>query len=166
MARKKKSAAKKTRRNGRGRRMLGGVSGTALQATTGAVAYLGHYALNSRVDILQRNWWATPAIMGVAGHLMKRRPRLAPAGYALIGAAGYAMGLGYSASRAAAQTAQQQQAPAEAGALVNPRDTGALIQRDYDTGVAGYLDDADNPTSAFYRDGSRDGSGVAEAMGL
>jgi hypothetical protein len=75
------------------------------------------------------------------------------------------MGLGYSASRAAAQT-QQQQAPAEAGALVRPGDTGALIQKDYDTGVAGYLDDSDNPTSAFYRDGTRDGSGVAEAMGL
>ncbi len=154
----KKMEAMKRRARSAGRRVVGGVRGSALQAAAGAVAYLGHYAVNSRVAVLQANWWATPAIMGVAGHVLKKRRKLSSIGDAMLGAAGYAMALGYSASRSAA-------AAAETGALVSPADTGAMYG-EYDTGVAGYLDDSTNPTSAFYDDGSRYGSDVSEAMGL
>jgi len=162
-------AAKKRAKSGSSKRRRSGatavtIRGSALDLATGAVGYLGHYAVASRIPAIATNWWAAPLAMGVVGHMLKRRRgRIGNVGIATIGAAGYAFALGLQTSRAAARATPP---PSDAGALVNA-DTGALVD-DYASGVAGYLDDAQNPTSSFFagEPGEADDAAVESAMNL
>lgn len=144
-----------------------GGKGSATQAVIGGLCAMGINALYPRVRFLQETWWATPVLLGIGGHVVRKKKPGKGYGEAMLGAAGYAFGLGYQArQQAASQQSAPQAAPAETGALMSGRDTGALYE--YDTGLAGYLDDTKDATSSYYVD---PGSMVAEevvseAMGL
>lgn len=160
----KRRFAKAKRYLARARGAASGGKASAIQAAVGGVCAIGVNALYPKVKFLQETWWATPALLGVAGHIVRKKKPGRGYGEAILGAAGYAFGSAYQARN---QTQAQPTAPAETGALVTQRDTGALME--YDTGIAGYLDDAMDPTSAFYVEPGTvpaDESSVAEAMGL
>jgi hypothetical protein len=130
---------------------------------------MAHYFASQKVDFVAQKYWAGPALMAVAGHVLKKKRPGKGYGDALLGAAGYAAAQGYNAQRAAQAAGAAPAATAETGALLSASDVGALINQQYDTGVAGYLNDARNPTSSFYEE--PDGVpasdyAVAEAMGL
>jgi hypothetical protein len=129
---------------------MSGIKGAALQAATGAVANLGHTALATRVPFVAQNWWSGPAGLAVLGVLMKRRPRLRGLGDAMLGAAGYAGAMGYTASRMGA----------EAGALYEP-ETGMLVGGNYPP-----LADSQNPTSSHYVPEGTPAGDVSSAMVL
>ena len=142
-----------------------GSKGSAIQAVVGGIAGMGMGAIYPKVKFLQENWYAGPVVLGVVGHMVRRKKPGRGYGEAILGAAGYAMAMGYSMQQ---QAKQQSSAPAEAGALLPAGgETGALVE--YDTGIAGYLDDAQNPTSSFYIEPGTvpaDDEAISEAMGL
>lgn len=144
-----------------------GAKGSAIQAVVGGIAGMGIGAIYPKVKFLQENWYAGPVVLGVVGHMVRRKKPGRGYGEAILGAAGYAMAMGYSLKQQA-EAQKQQTAPAEAGALLPAGgDAGALVE--YDTGIAGYLDDARNPTSSFYVEPGTvpaEDEAISEAMGL
>lgn len=91
-----------------GRRAAAGARGTLIGAASGAAAFFAHKAASDRIDFVRDNWWVGPAVLAVGGHMLKQKPRTATIGVALVGAAGYAGGLGYSMNRAVKQQAEAQ----------------------------------------------------------
>lgn len=118
-------------------KMLSGVTKglpqSGLQGGAGVGVFYIHRMLTSKVAFLQNNPLAAPLGMLVLGHVLKKRPKLAAAGAAIIGAAGYA-GAQVFEVRKSMQT-QQAAAPAQTagfedddtGALLNANDIGALL---------------------------------------
>lgn len=71
----------------RGGSMARGLKGSAMAAVGGAgAALVDTYGL-TKIDFVQKNWWARPLIYAVGGHLVKRKWN--DVGAALIGIAGY-----------------------------------------------------------------------------
>jgi hypothetical protein len=167
----KKSTLMRARKIGRyGRSAMGGAKGSAIQAVVGGVGYAAHYLGSQKVDFIAQKYWSGPVVIAVVGHVLKKKRPGKGYGDALLGAAGYALAQGYNAQRASAAASGTAPATAaETGALLSASDVGALINREYDTGVAGYLNDARNPTSSFYVESDNmpaSEDAVAEAMGL
>jgi hypothetical protein len=152
----------------RARSAAAGTKSSLVQGLVGGVAGMGMGMVYPKVEFFQKNWYAGPAVLGVIGHMVRRKKPGRGYGEAILGAAGYAMAMGYSLKQQAEAQQKQQAAPAEAGALLPAGgDAGALVE--YDTGIAGYLDDARNPTSSFYIEPGTvpaDDEAISEAMGL
>ncbi|OFW65960.1 MAG: hypothetical protein A2Y74_05355 [Actinobacteria bacterium RBG_13_63_9] len=168
---KKSTLARARKAGGYAKRGLGGAKASAIQGLVGAIGYAGHYFGSQKVDFVREKYWAGPVAIAVVGHIVKKKRPGKGYGDALLGAAGYAFAQAYNAHRQSQQASNADTAPpaAETGAMLRAGDVGALIDREYDTGVAGYLDDTRNPTSSFYRDlGTEPASdeAIAEAMGL
>jgi hypothetical protein len=147
--------------------------GSLIPAVVGAIGYGAHYVGSQKIEFVRDKYWAGPVAMAVVGHIVKKKRPGKGYGEALLGAAGYAFAQAYNADQQSRRATNADTAPppaaAETGALLSARDVGALIDREYDTGVAGYLDDARNPTSSFYVPAGTMGAeddAVAEAMGL
>jgi len=165
---KQSTLARARRAGGYAKRGLAGAKGSAVQAVVGAVGYAGHYFGAQKIEFIANKYWAGPVALAVVGHIVKKKRPGKGYGDALLGAAGYAMAQGYNANRQSQQASNNVPQP-ETGALLGASDVGALINREYDTGIAGYLNDARNPTSSFYvESGTQPASdeAVAEAMGL
>lgn len=163
----KKNIMKRIARRGRG--AVGGAKGSAIQGAVGVASYALHSIAAKHSEFVSSKYWVGPIALALVGHTLNRKRPGKGYGTAMLGAAGYAMALGYQQTKATAQTQ-----PAETGAVVQPlesvrRDVGSLIDSDYDTGMAGYLDSTMDPTSSYYaRQGTvaGDDSSIADAMGL
>lgn len=158
MARRRRRSVK-TRVRRVGRAVGRGVKGSVLQLAAGAVGQLGSTAAAGRVGFLASNWWASPALVAVLGHLAKRRRKLAGIGDALLGAAGFQAAQQYQMNSGMVAQA------AETGALYPGYETGALINPH----MAGYLNDQADPTSSHYAGAepeAEQAADVSEAQGL
>lgn len=70
------------------RRFLKGAGGSVIGAGVGAATSFASSMASARVDFLKagNNWWATPAVLVLIGHFLKKKnPAL---GYGILGAAG------------------------------------------------------------------------------
>lgn len=79
---------------------------TATAGGVGGAAYYGAKAVGQKVQFLNENWWATPAVMLIGGHMLQRKH--AVAGHALAGAAGFYAAMAYDLKQQAAKAQQQQ----------------------------------------------------------
>lgn len=110
-----------------GRGLAKGIKGSAVAGLTGAAAFYGHSVASEHIEFIGSKWWSGPAIMGVGGHLLRRKNSTVAVGTALLGAAGYAAAMGYRMNKAT-QVANAPPAEAETGAMVSGSDdVGALI---------------------------------------
>lgn len=129
---KEKLDALKRRGRNAGKKVGMSLRDGAMAGGVGAVAFFVHQQVAGRVQALGSRPWATPVLLGVAGHAIKRRSPTA--GIALQGAAGYALGMALAAAHSK-KHAEAAGLEYETGALVQPRDVGALVGGD----VAAYL---------------------------
>ena len=60
---------------------------SAIAAGVGAAAQYGVTYLQENVDYVKQNWWASPAVLAIGGHLLKMKNQAA--GLGLLGAAGF-----------------------------------------------------------------------------
>jgi hypothetical protein len=122
-------AAKKSTK-GRARRaaraIFGGWKGTAFEGATGGVGYHLQMAVAGKSETVRDKWWVGPVGMVAVGHFIKRKPRLAGVGAALIGAGGYAFELNRALSKQGGSNAEPAAAPAEAGSVIAGSRPGML----------------------------------------
>ncbi len=100
-----------------------GLPQTGIQGGAGVGVFYIHRMLASKVAFLQNKPLAIPLGLIVLGHALKKKPKLANAGSAIIGAGGYA-----AAQIFEVRKAMQVQAPVAQTAGVYDDDTGALVQ--------------------------------------
>lgn len=171
MARRRKATRRRSRRGGSGT----SIGATALGAVTGGVAAAVEYAVGSN-ETMAKAPWLVPAALIVGGHIIKRRPRLVNIGAAMVGAGGYALGQQYIPELAESLKGEDKKTKVskidtesnEATGLYG-YDTGMLITPDdYQSGMAGYLSSANDPTSAHYVGGDEEEeeADVSSAMAL
>jgi hypothetical protein len=125
------------------------LGGTVLGGGIGAIGYAIH-GLSAKItapggDMTKypTRFWIPGVAMLAAGHFMRRRPKLANAGTAMLGAAGFSIAEGAILAYTIKQNAKATTAPAttqtqglqtgpsyysETGAVLNSADTGALLQ--------------------------------------
>jgi hypothetical protein len=115
---------------GRGRRaaraIFGGWKGTAFEGATGGVGYHLQMAVAGKSETVRDKWWLGPVGMVAVGHFIKRRPRLAGVGAALVGAGGYAFELNRALSKQGGSNAAADTTPAEAGSVIAGNAPGML----------------------------------------
>lgn len=134
-------------------KMLSGVTKglpqSGLQGGAGVGVFYIHRMLASKVAFLQNNPLAAPIGFVILGHVLKKKPKLAHIGSALIGAGGYAGAQVFEVKKSI-QT-QQAAAPAQTagfedddtGAVLGSEDIGALLE----PGNIGEVDD--NTTNSY-----------------
>lgn len=111
-----------------------GLPQTGLQGGAGVGVFYLHRMLTSKVDYLQKNPLAAPIGFIVLGHLLKKKPKLAVAGAALIGAGGYAGAQVFEVKKSIQNAAPPPPAQTsgfdddDTGALVTSSDIGALLE--------------------------------------
>lgn len=145
---------------------------------TGGVAAAVEYAVGSN-ETMAKAPWLVPAALIVGGHIIKRRPRLGNIGAAMVGAGGYALGQQYIPELAESLKGEDKKKVSkidtteEATGLYGGYETGMLITPDeYQSGMAGYLSSANDPTSAHYvggvggEDDEEEEADVSSAMAL
>jgi hypothetical protein len=69
------------------------VTSTLVGAGVGGAAYFAAMKAGQSLSFLQGRWWATPAALLIAGHLVKRWSE--PTGQATVGAAGALLAMSY-----------------------------------------------------------------------
>jgi len=92
----KKNSRTKERARRAGAFMARGWKGTAFEGVVGAVAYHAQMKVAEASETVRSRWYVGPLALVAAGHFIKRRPRLAGIGAAMIGAGGYAFELNRS----------------------------------------------------------------------
>jgi hypothetical protein len=134
-----------------GRKLAKGLGTTVLGGGVGAIGYALHglssklTAPNGDMTKYPSRFWIPGVAMLAAGHFMHRRPRLANAGIALCGAAGFSIAEGATLAYTIKQNQKTQAASSgattqglsegpgnlpsyyETGAVMGPSDTGALL---------------------------------------
>ncbi len=133
-----------------GRKLAKGLGTTVLGGGVGAIGYAIHglssklTAPNGDMTKYPSRFWIPGAAMLAAGHFMHRRPRLANAGIALCGAAGFSIAEGATLAYTIKQNQKSQAASQgtttqglgdgpsmydsyDAGAVMAQRDVGALL---------------------------------------
>lgn len=139
-----------------GRAVVKGLGGTLLAGGVGAIGY-GIHGIAGKITApggdmskYPSRGWIPGAVMLVAGHLLKRRPRLTTAAIALQGAAGFSLAeygtLAYTikqnASSQPAATGTQGLVVDDAGAVMSAsdvREAGALLTG-HEVEAAGYAE--------------------------
>jgi hypothetical protein len=110
--------------------LTSGLPSSGFGVASGGAIFYGHRFANTKVQALQKNFWITPVLIAAVGHFLKTRKsdKLRIAGASMLGAAGYALAMGYEMNKAS----KAQSAPAsDTGAMVTPADiqeTGALME--------------------------------------
>jgi hypothetical protein len=124
--------ARRKRGRRRGRRYARAAGGTALLVIAGGVTALGYQALAERVDVLARNWYLGPLAIGALGFLLRKKPKYAGAGNALLGVAGYTVVQQYQLAKATERAGGVEAAALlpeygyDAGALLDPGEPDLL----------------------------------------
>jgi hypothetical protein len=112
----------------RGRRVAAnagkGIKGSAVEVIAGAGAYFLHSYARENFQAYRDNEYAPAVLLGVAGHVLKRSPKLAPAGHSLCGIAGFMAAETYDENKK--QNANAPAAPAADPAQVQGFDIGAF----------------------------------------
>lgn len=146
------------------------IMNSAVAAGAGGIGYYAAAKFAGSTPALSSRWWATPALMFAAGHVLKGKSGSAGAG--LIGAAGALGTMAWLAQRAPAPQAQGYYGGyGNAGDLstVYP-DAGALIASDSSatSDIAGFGGDAGMLVPAGSRNQARgyEDSSISEAAGL
>jgi hypothetical protein len=137
-----------------GRAVVKGLGGTLLAGGVGAIGY-GIHGIAAKITApggdmskYPGRGWIPGVAMLVAGHMLKRRPRLTTAAIALQGAAGFSLAeygtLAYIIKQNAANQPPSgaQAGTSGVGAVMGPadlQDTGALLTG-YEVEAAGYAD--------------------------
>lgn len=121
--RKIRRAGKKIRRVARS--LTGGIKGTVVEGGAGLVVAYGDTALR-KVEAIGKKDWASPALVIVAGHLMKKAKRIGNAPAAIIGAGGVLLGQALQRARAAKAAATPAAPPS--GGTSGFGDTGMVYR--------------------------------------
>lgn len=132
-----------------------GLPQTGIQGGTGVGLFYIHRMLASKFPFLQNHPLAAPIGMIVAGHILKKRPKLGVIGPALIGAGGYAGAQVFELQKASASA---NTAPAagtsgvednDTGMLVQPHEVGMLLQP---SDISGTDNSTDNQSGSSYNE--------------
>lgn len=141
-----------------GRAAAKGIGGTVLAGGVGAIGY-GVHGMSSKITApggdmskYPARFWIPGAAMLVAGHVMRRRPKLMLAGAALCGAAGFSIAEGAALAYTIKQNANAQAKAAgtqglapnaydETGAVFSPNDAGALLSHSETVGIGNTVND-------------------------
>ena len=129
MARKRSRVRERARRAGSF--IAKGWGGTAVGALTGAAAYHLQMMAAQKSETVAGKWYLAPVAMAVGGHFLKRRPKLANVGAALVGVGGYSFELNRALNNASTTQSGNQGAAETQGV-----DTGALVRQ---SGQQGFL---------------------------
>lgn len=116
----------KEKHGGTARSMTGGLKGSAMALASGGAAFYAAGYASLHVDFLRANWYALPAAMAVAGHVLKAKGHT-DIGLALLGAAGALGVMGYL-TNSGTTVGQGQQA--QGFAIGDAGEAGALQSRD------------------------------------
>jgi hypothetical protein len=161
---KKKLDSLKSRARNAGRRFAGGAKGSAMDAGVGAVSYFAHKFVSAKSTTVSEKWYVGPAIMALGGHMLKKKARTSAAGSALLGAAGYAGGMGYDMHKASQKTETKGVVqPADVGAIVSPVEPYSLPDSD---GTASNYGTSSYNDSAWVGDEDDGYDDVSSAMAL
>lgn len=145
---------------GRGARALGrwsvqGAKGSAAAGAAGVVTYIAYKTLSSKVEMARKHPIATPILLGVGGHLLKRKFQSLGAG--VVGAAAGMAAMAFDVNRA--------NKPADTQALTNPSDIQALTSP---SDIRGPMDELDAviETQGVEEDSGVYSLGEAASIGL
>lgn len=127
-----------------------GFGGTLVATGVGAVGYGVHNlaskltAPNGDMSKYTTRFWIPGVAMGIAGHFMRRRPKMALMGASLCGAAGFSIAEGANLAYTIKQNQKAQGSASQpgvqgldTGAVLNARalETGALLPADEIAGI-------------------------------
>jgi hypothetical protein len=132
----------KSRARALGRGAVKGIGGTAMGMGVGAVGYAAHglssklTAPNGDMSKYPTRFWIPGAALAIAGHIMRRKPKLHDMGCALTGAAGFSLAEGATLAYSIKQNATAQTSAGTQGLAPGMyNETGAVFSANEDVGA-------------------------------